>query len=46
MSSGPAAPTQVADKIKKQGGVYTYPLQAKATIGNEGEKSVVTYVYQ
>ena len=28
------------------GGVYTYPLEAQATIGNEGEKSVVTYVYQ
>ena len=37
---------QGGGKIQNQGGVYTYPLQAKATIGNEGEKSVVTYVYQ
>jgi hypothetical protein len=36
----------VAESIQKHGGVYTYPLEAEATIGNEGEKSVVTYVYQ
>jgi hypothetical protein len=37
---------KVAEAIEKHGGVYTYPLEAEATIGNEGEKSVVTYVYQ
>ncbi len=26
--------------------VYTYPLTASATIGNEGEKPVIPYVYQ
>ena len=42
---GPSGTDKVASAIQKQGGVYTYPLQAAATIGNEGEKSVVTYVY-
>ncbi len=37
---------KVAETIEKHGGVYTYPLEAEATIGNEGEKSAVTYVYQ
>jgi hypothetical protein len=37
---------QVAKTIQNQGNVYTYPLQASATVGNEGEKGVVTYVYQ
>jgi hypothetical protein len=36
----------VAGKIQQHSGSYTYPLQAAAAIGNEGEKSVVTYVYQ
>jgi hypothetical protein len=36
----------VAEAIQNQNGLYTYPLQAEATIGNEGEKSAVTYVYQ
>ena len=41
-----AANDKVAEAIQKHGGVYTYPLEAEATIGNEGEKSAVTYVYQ
>ena len=43
---GPGGKDSVANKIAKQGSVYTYPLQASATIGNEGEKSAVTYEYQ
>jgi len=42
---GPGGRDKVAESIEKHSGVYTYPLQASATIGNEGEKSVVTYVY-
>jgi hypothetical protein len=42
---GPGGADKVASTIQKQGKIYTYPLQAAATIGNEGEKSVVTYVY-
>ena len=42
---GPSGKDTVATSIKNYDGVYTYPLQASATIGNEGEKSVVTYVY-
>ncbi len=36
----------VAETIQHNGGVYTYPLEAQATIGNEGEKSMVPYSYQ
>jgi hypothetical protein len=44
---GPSgAPDKVAKTIQKQGNVYVYPLEAQAVIGNEGEKSVVTYAYQ
>ena len=43
---GPSGKDTVASTIQQHSGVYTYPLQALATIGNEGEKSVVTYVYQ
>jgi hypothetical protein len=35
----------VAGKIQRHSGSYTYPLQAQAAIGNEGEKSAVTHVY-
>jgi hypothetical protein len=42
---GPSGKDTVAASIQNHNGVYTYPLQASATIGNEGEKSVVTYVY-
>jgi hypothetical protein len=34
----------VADAISNQGGVYTYPLSASATIGNEGERPLLSYV--
>jgi hypothetical protein len=34
-----------AESIQKNGGVYTYPLEAESTIGNEGEKSSVPYLY-
>ena len=44
--AGPGGTDPVASSIGKHDGVYTYPLQASATIGNEGEKSVVSYVYQ
>ncbi len=43
---GPSGKDTVAEAIQNRSGVYTYPLQASATIGNEGEKSAVTYVYQ
>jgi hypothetical protein len=36
----------VASKIQQHSGSYTYPLAASAAIGNEGEQSVVPYVYQ
>jgi hypothetical protein len=42
----PGGQDKVAESIQKSGSVYTYPLEAEATIGNEGEKSAVTYVYQ
>lgn len=42
---GPSGSDKVAAKIEKHGEIYTYPLKASAAIGNEGEKSVVTYVY-
>ena len=35
-----------SEGIADQGTVYVYPLSASATIGNEGEKSVIPYVYQ
>ena len=35
----------VAERIGRDNGVYTYPLSASVTLGNEGEKSVVPYVY-
>ncbi len=43
---GPSGKDPVAAAIQNHNGVYTYPLHAAITIGNEGEKSVVTYVYQ
>ncbi len=42
---GTSGRDKVAESIEKHGNIYTYPLQASATIGNEGEKSVVTHVY-
>jgi hypothetical protein len=37
---------RVSESVEKKDGVYVYPLQASATIGNEGEKPVVPYAYQ
>lgn len=43
---GPAGQSdKVAETIQQYGNVYVYPLQASATIGNEGEKSVIAYAY-
>jgi hypothetical protein len=36
----------ISETIQQEGSTYVYPLQASATVGNEGEKSVVPYVYQ
>jgi hypothetical protein len=46
VSGSSGTPDNVAGKIQQNSGCYTYPLQASAAIGNEGEKSMVTYVYQ
>lgn len=35
----------VDERIVQEGGVYKYPLSASATLGNEGEKSVIAYVH-
>ena len=40
------SPDEISSTIRAEGGVYKYPLQASATLGNEGDKSVVRYVYQ
>jgi len=40
---GSTATDQVAAKIQKLGTVYTYALEASATLGNEGLKSVIPY---
>jgi hypothetical protein len=40
---------EVAETIQGAGsddGVYKYPLEASATLGNEGEKSVIPYVQE
>jgi hypothetical protein len=44
--TSPSGRDRVAERIQKSEGVHVYPLQASATIGNEGEKSVVPYVYR
>ena len=36
----------VSETVGRSGRVYVYPLHASATLGNEGEKSVIPYVYQ
>jgi len=36
---------ELSEQIKKETGVHTYRLTATATLGNEGEKSVIPYVY-
>jgi hypothetical protein len=46
-SSGSGAePDRVSESIQKEDRVYTYPLKASATVGNEGEKSVIAYEYE
>jgi len=39
------SPDEVSQKIQQSGGVYVYPLEASATLGNEGEQSVIPYGY-
>ena len=39
------SPDEVAEKIERSGNVYVYSLTASATLGNEGEKSVIPYAY-
>jgi len=39
------SPDEVARSIRKGDGVYVYRLEASATMGNEGEKSVIPYGY-
>ena len=39
-------PDKVAKSIQQQGNLYMYPLTAAITMGNEGEKSVISYAYQ
>ncbi len=36
----------VSNKIREAGNTYTYPLTASTVLGNEGEKSVLSYVQQ
>ena len=36
----------VAETIRSAGKVYVYPLKASATMGNEGQKSVIPYQYR
>jgi len=38
-------PDRGAQQIQQQGRVYTYPLVASATLGNEGLESVIPYEY-
>jgi hypothetical protein len=38
-------PAGIGDTIQREGNVYVYPLEASATLGNEGQKSVVSYVH-
>lgn len=38
------APDTLARRIGQRDGVFVYPLSATATLGNEGEKSVLPYV--
>jgi hypothetical protein len=35
----------VSGHIQQQGSLYTYTVTAAASLGNEGEKSVMQYVY-
>ena len=40
------AADQVSGSVENRGNVYTYLLSASVTIGNEGEKPAIPYVYQ
>lgn len=40
------SPDELSEKVGKAGSVYVYPLTASATMGLEGEKSVIRYVYR
>ena len=42
---GDGSPDRVAQGIDRIGDVYVYPLEASATLGNEGQKSVIPYVH-
>ncbi len=37
---------EVSQRVERSGSVYTYPLSASIAMGNEGEKSVIPYVYE
>ncbi len=39
------SPDVVSQRVQQVDGVYVYPLTASATLGNEGEKSVIPYVH-
>jgi hypothetical protein len=39
------APDQVSQAITNHGNFYSYPLTASITMGNQGEKPVIPYVY-
>jgi len=36
---------EVAESLQRRGSLYVYPLEATATLGLEGEKSVLPYPY-
>jgi len=38
-------PDKLAETIRRIGDVYVYPLEASATLGNEGQKSTLPYEY-
>jgi hypothetical protein len=39
------SPDEVGHTIQREGNVYVYRLEASATLGNEGQKSVASYVH-
>ncbi len=39
-------PDKLAEKIRREGNVYLFRLTASATLGNEGETSVIPYAYR
>ncbi|HEX5447038.1 MAG TPA: TadE/TadG family type IV pilus assembly protein [Pirellulales bacterium] len=44
VASPGGATDALAGRIGQRGGLYVYPISATATLGNEGEKSVLPYV--